>query len=196
MIATTPGGGKIIAGKFFVVEGEPGLSVPPGTEDPDGCFKDLLGRARAELKPEGFKKRGNNFYQIRGATLQVVHFQKSSFRISKGHPLDFTVNVNITIPDLVPGFDPKKPPLGDWHLSERIGKLDPEQLLDQWWEIGNPAHVDAMWPDVELRLREHVIPACNQATTKNGVAHLAARWPPLWIVVKEWLEANGLPVPE
>ena len=195
LIAETEGGSKIFEGEVLSLGSGDNFEVPEGTENPNECYKELLSRVRLLVKPSGFKKRANSFYRVDGIGVQVLNFQKSAWRLSVDHPLDFTVNVRFIIADLIEGFDAAKPSFMDWHLDFRIGELDPVYKRDKWWEIANPSDLEAAWIDLKRSIEGYAMGICDEGVTAAGFARLVAQFGRQSLLshkTQQWFETHGL----
>lgn len=145
------------------------FSPPAGTQDPDECFKTLLKRSRDLLYPAGFRKHGQSFTRPYGITTQVINWQRSQWRITKNHPIDFTINIGFWIHSLSPEADVKLPRINHLVFVQRIGRMGPPPHSDTWWTVGNASHIDPILEDMGNRLLKYVVPYCDQCDTPEHI---------------------------
>lgn len=194
LIFRTPKGSEIRMGEIFNF-GPPDFSVPAGTEDPNGCFKEVLHRTHAMLKPRGFRKTGQSFYRTKGQSTQVANFQRSQWRLSREHPISFTINVRLMLPGLSAPSDTERPKFSHWDFDIRIGRLDPGHDRDIWWDLGNRSDVEAAWRDVEQRITRDVLPVFDSATTIEGLAQIARNHRQyVYVETRKWFSQRGIEV--
>jgi hypothetical protein len=127
-------------------------------------FKELLALVHADLKPLGFRKRGQNFYLGGVDNVGVLNFQKSYFGTKDA--IRFTVNVGAWSRRLENAFPagvrsgqlPTEPSC-QWRL--RIGHWVPESTGDRWWDVNAETDVKRVHAEVEALIRDHAAPFLN-----------------------------------
>ncbi len=123
--------------------------------------KEVLGRLREALTPEGFSKLGANaFSRQRGDVLHLVEIQRGKW--STKSSLELTVNLGVLSLELAKrtGRHEQGPQICFCHWSARLGELMPEQQ-DKWWEISSATQVPTVADEVVDALIQYGLPALS-----------------------------------
>lgn len=132
----------------------------------DEYRKIVLAQMREVLKPEGFKKKGNNFF--RRETDVYLFIQIQSSMSSSQNDLRLTVNLGI-FSTLI---EQSNPSLISSHWRERIGFLS-EKKFDKWWTITNLEKAETAGAEISNLLQEKVLPLLYSL---NSTAKLISYW--------------------
>ena len=128
-----------------------------------------------QLKPLGFKKKGNNFYLQLPDLGQILNIQKSSL-YSKDH-IKFTINTGLFIPEYwltyytyhngeIPAF-PREPVCA---IRQRIGML--KYKYDKWFEIDSDTDIESMVAEMIDNIKNFILPYFNTAQTKTDILQI------------------------
>jgi hypothetical protein len=122
------------------------------------------------LKPMGFKKKGNNFYQFKNGIGHIINLQKSSY-YSKDK-IHFTINAGIFLPEFWTAFyNYKNKPIPDYPtepeciLRRRIGQLKNEN--DLWFDITEDTDEKELIDEMKNNLNQHILPYFGQVLSKD-----------------------------
>ncbi|USN99440.1 MAG: DUF4304 domain-containing protein [Phycisphaeraceae bacterium] len=140
---------------------------------PDDHYEIILKLAHALLKDAGFKKKKSVFSRETGISTQVIRFAKDFRRWSKD-ALDFKVGIEITLHAIPPPLWGGRP-YPNPHVLADVGwfHTDPSQRgFKGWFRLRDISDPQECWEDVESRLRDHVLPALDEARTVPGIAKL------------------------
>jgi hypothetical protein len=132
----------------------------------DEYRKIVLAQMREVLKPEGFRKKGNNFFKPEQDVYLFIQIQSSMS--SSQNDLRLTVNPGI-FSTLI---EQSKPSLISSHWRERIGSLT-ERKLDKWWTITSSAEAETAGAEISELLREKALPLLYSL---NSTAKLISYW--------------------
>jgi hypothetical protein len=124
-------------------------------------FKELLTLVHAQLKPLGFKKRGQNFYIGGGGNVGLINVQKSQF--GSKDDIQFTINVAAWSRRLEDAFpsggktaDVPTEPACQWR--RRIGDWTRDQRFDVWWHVTEATDVKQLIEEIAPLIEQHAVP--------------------------------------
>ena len=125
----------------------------------DEYRKIVLTKIYGVLKPEGFKKKGNNFLKPENDVYLIIQLQSSMF--STQNDLQLTVNLGV-FSTLVEQFFSglSNPSLVKCHWRERIGFLE-EKNFDKWWTITNSDEAEIAGQEIIKILQEKGLPVLS-----------------------------------
>ena len=123
-----------------------------------------------QLKPLGFRKKGNNFYSQENGIGHIINLQKSSY-YSKDH-IHFTINTGIFLPEFWNAFYnyfnkpiPDFPTEPECILRRRIGQLKGES--DIWYNITLQTNEEDLIKEMHSNLADFILPHFGKILSKD-----------------------------
>jgi len=149
-------------------------------------FDHIIKEAFAKnLKPLGFKKRGNNYYLSLEGVGQMITLQKST-HYTKNH-IHFTINTGIFLPEFwLAYYNYHSKPIPDYPTEPecvaraRIGKL--RNTGDIWYDVDEDTDEIEMIIEMEENLNDYILPFFHRLQSKEQFLSMldadAIRLPP------------------
>ena len=134
-------------------------------------FDQIIKRGFHEvLKPEGFKKRGNNFYRQLSDLGQIINIQKSQF-YSKDQ-IHFTINTGIFVPEHWRGLSynagkelPTFPTEPECLIRKRIGSLRDQH--DTWYDVDERTNEEKLIVEMRENVERYILPYFNSIKSRQ-----------------------------
>jgi len=140
-----------------------------GREGADSAVKQLLVELNRELRPFGFRRRGQSFARQSSECWQVVNVQLSRF--SPQNEKSLTVNIGVHSKTVLHfrGKDSSKPPLYyACPISFRIGWLM-QTTSDKWWTVRDEISGQMALTEIDEVLQSKGLPFLDVLQTNKDI---------------------------
>jgi len=114
-----------------------------------------------QLKPLGFKKKGNNFYLQLEHIGQIISVQKSAW--GNKNAIRFTIDTGIFVPEYWTGFFnfrdsemPDYPKYTDCLIQLRIGQIKKQR--DTWYDINDGTDEEELIAEMKNNVANFILP--------------------------------------
>jgi hypothetical protein len=150
---------------------------------PDKAFKEFTRHVGTTLRAHGFQGSGQNFRRAIGDQWQAINLQKTQWRV-KEDPVDFYVNIGFYFPELkykryLPGPKELKN-FREIHGDERLrveNLISDDNLKSFICVSSSRSAFEGFVRDFTALVNDRIVPALNEASTKEGLARLIRTCP-------------------
>jgi hypothetical protein len=131
-----------------------------------------------QLKPLGFKKKGNNFYLQLEHIGQIISVQKSAWH--NKNAIRFTIDTGIFVPEYWAGFFnfhesemPDYPKYADCLIRLRIGQIKKQR--DTWYDINDGTDEEELIAEMKNNVANFILPFFETVNSMEKVLDFLER---------------------